>query len=658
MSDNTTIKNAFVAAGLNSVSSVQDALLNQMAENYDREQAGKDAAARAAAVAKKDAALTASIKVAQLLLVDVCEQEASAAFARRLAAEQAKTAPKGVATPKAPQNCAKQAHEEVVDLLPWGDFVAQCANRLARQDEDYEDRMQAGFLASLEATAAGKSPQSVAFAIRNAVALRENAFETPVSLLAGVDEDGEAEGLDETLERVGIEVAIADALALENVEALAKQELDAWIAKECECEQALVYCNPGTPRFTRLLKDLDEAKTRGQEIMAAILEYQESAKIVHEPDFEANRPLFLMGVPQGNGDGAVPYSSITGFDLCGVYEDEYVSDWETQEHDKAGTPIMLNGQALWAFEQPSDPTSIREMPEGCWQAIRETWGKDNFVPVLNGIMAALPRHDDVAKASALKFLGGHVENRELASRDEFYAVAVPILFQAAIGVDMEELALSAVEFGEGQIGAAGNDDDLAEIASRLWPDGDWSEMLPSIVWPTGTVPAAVSFGSKPFETAVFQNAAVKAAQNGASWKEASSAGYDAWHKVRDSKPAFSLRAKAERQIVEQGLDDKAAAQLRKDTGKAARAIDLFTSETSGKVVGLTATAVKVNGKGKIVTLPFNQAIVQCGKLHVGRDARKEQSLVAALKGIGDTQATILADGLASVFAYRREHCRR
>ena len=513
-------------------------------------------------------------------------------------------------------------------LARWGGFITHCAERVG-SSEDIADRIQAGFVALLEHQ---KLPESdVAFRIRTAVAIPEGR-EIPFSALARHYDDGDEEGVEafyaeeqvegdgdpETILE-GIQEAIAEAACLD-LEAIVDHEMGKAIAMG------------------------EEGKERATLIAKAWQEYLDTRL---QPAKEPT-PVWNMEPTTGESRGA--------WEMLAEDEDEELllrSADDDLEHMTAkpavinmrlGRPLTMPNEGRPSHALDTEPELRPDMegwPRGVWKAQRDTWGTADWYATMFGIWKTIAPRNETEQAWVLRYFASHLmKNGLVTRREQFYGPAVYLLNLPREWLDIE---IQEEAFGEDAIGAAeGEFGHFAQILYGIDYEGWEQEEVPEMEWPSesGLLDTIESHGSRPWETAVFIRAVVSAAENGGTYAEAQSAGWDAWRAARLSRPAVRtyLRKEAE------GLSQENASW-------AASNVDKFTREVGGKIVGLLPSGLKVNGKGTlVVTWDWEKAIPNANRVHVERG--KEDAFIAACKNLGG-KAAIFAGAFASALSYRR-----
>ena len=91
---------------------------------------------------------------------------------------------------------------------------------------------------------------------------------------------------------------------------------------------------------------------------------------------------------------------------------------------------------------------------------------------------------------------------------------------------------------------------------------------------------------------------------------------------------------------------------RRDAMRVARCVNGVTNTNAGKIVGLTKSGIKVNGKGDVVdTMPWEKAIPLASRLFI--EAARQASFVEAAKNVGG-QARVFAIAFESASKRRSE----
>jgi hypothetical protein len=203
------------------------------------------------------------------------------------------------------------------------------------------------------------------------------------------------------------------------------------------------------------------------------------------------------------------------------------------------------------------------------------------------------------------------------------------------------------------------------ISRILFTESDWVS-TPEMVWPgfeVGTVDEVVdgivSTGDKPSETAVYKKAFAKAMAKGMSFQAATNMAWEAWRGVSlssEGKAVYASRYEAHVKLIptDASREEKAAlyAAARKEAMRAARNVSSVTSTNAGKIVGMTASCIKVNGKGEVVdSIPWDRAIVLALRLYL--EASRVDSFVEAASKLGGS-AKIFAGAFASANKRRTE----
>jgi hypothetical protein len=498
-----------------------------------------------------------------------------------------------------------QALEESA-ITKWGTFIHANVERLANS-QDYADRMQAGWLAALEAYRAKLDACKTAFRLRDAIAMgkaRTSVEAAPFSSLVKEDEDGEE-----------MEFDVADhQMAMEFMDGL-DDEIDQDLLHLGEDEH---YINLAESAMAKALANGD--KERFETISAALDEFKATVRM---PDTnEDDRPMFKFDPPKAEKGGKGEYQL-----LAEEYEEQLSeqSDVFCTDEERV-SPMPIHAGTV----DPEIRPDVELFPRQSWKALRKSWGKFDFGKVLTGVFAELDLGTDTDKAWALRYYAQNLVNNGLCEdRSEMYEVAVP-----ALGLPAEWIA-DGIESQEDIVGedvvesAAGEHGRFSDILYGMDYEGWKDPELEEMEWPMGTL-SFESVGGKPWETKVYLEAFVQGAMYGASWKEAAEAGMDAWHRARLSKAANRMRIAGE---------DKSTVN----------AVDYFTRTNDGLVVGLLPSGIKVNGKGTVETLPWEMAIPNASKIRV--QGGREKALVAKCKEMGG-QANIFALALESAVQFK------
>jgi hypothetical protein len=532
----------------------------------------------------------------------------------------------------------KDAAESIVmsQIEKWGTFIFHNVQRLA--NSDYADRMQAGWLAALEAYQVKLGACKMAFRLRDAIAMgkqRLSVDAAPFSSLVTEDEEGEeidpSEAITIDLDDIDNEMRLED------------------MARELGIGDKEVtdrnYIELAENEKTIALRDGDQEHF--QEVSAALDEFMATVRM---PDVrEDDRPMFKFEPPSALG-GKGEYQ------LLAEEEEENLFDQSISfcEDEEKASPMPVHAGTV----DPEIRPDVELFPRQSWKALRKSWGKYDFNKVLAGVMAEIDPRSDVEKAWVLRYYAQHLVNYGIVEdRSEMYEVAVPALELPAewiadgsdenikahqyrcaktamkawrwVEVLPDDIASQEDIVGEDVVdSSAGEYGRFSDILYGFDWEG-WKDFpLEDLGWPAEGELAFVSDGPDMWDTGAYKTAFVAGAMYGASWKECVEAGKDAWNRARLSKAANRARVRGE---------DKSTV----------RAVDYFTSEHKGQIVSLYPSGLRVNGKGNVVEMPWEVAIPNASKLYVM--GGRAPALIEKVKELGG-QARIFGMALESALS--------
>ena len=273
-------------------------------------------------------------------------------------------------------------------------------------------------------------------------------------------------------------------------------------------------------------------------------------------------------------------------------------------------------------------------------AVGDAWFADCGDVVVRRLFETVAASNDGDLANALKIVARRVTKR---TGEEYEQVMYELIETLGLGdwMDEAECLEAREDFG------------VTFISRILFTESDWMD-TPEMVWPgfnVGTVESVVdaieSDDDKPSGTAVFKKAFAEAMAKGLSYQASTNLAWEAWRNVSlssEGQQVYRSRYNAHVQLIPADANREVKREMyaaaRKEAMRAARNVSAVTSTNAGKIVGMTPSGVKVNGKGDQVDLiAWDKAIVLAARLYVS--AEKFESFVAAAKNLG---------GAAKVFA--------
>jgi len=368
-------------------------------------------------------------------------------------------------------------------------------------------------------------------------------------------------------------------------------------------------------------------------------DYAEENEAASEYTEQRSDVMMEMGGSRANG-------TKTTTSLVSSWQDEsfnYIRDFDMRRI----APSMFAEFAA-EFSTFKDVTEKREAFEkahiaigAAMVAVSEVWDTEMFSGIVKTVWHNALPVDDGERAELIKKLALTIAKKN----DVDYEDVVELLASIVID-DVDEGDALWIDEAEAQE-ALGESTFVSRI---LFSDNEWVDAAPEMVWPGfgGTtaklIDSITSDSAKPSETAAFKQAFADAMAYGLSYKTAMDNAWSAYRGATMSVEAnkvYRLRYEAEVAKIAKGSDRETLRlgymAARTTAMRVARCVNGVTQKHAGSIVGMTATGLKVNGKGATEFIAWDKAIAMSNRLFL--DATKVESFVTTAKNLGGQART-------------------